>query len=70
MANITMRNIYDELKETLLLSWVDDDYMDQETLFKLQDKIADLTLKVALRCGEGKDLVATFPWLYHINTVD
>lgn len=60
-------NIYDELKTIQTMLWEHDDLMTQETLFDLQEKVADLTLKVAQASGKTDDLVNTFPWLYRIK---
>ena len=59
--------MYEELKEIQNLLWKHDDLMDQETLFKLQDKVADLTLKVARSEGRIVDLVDSFKWLYGVE---
>lgn len=59
-----MKEVYEDLKELQLLVWSGDDLMSQDTLFEIQDKLADLTLNVAVAAGRDEDLVATFPWLY------
>lgn len=41
--------MYEKLKEILTLAWKDDDRMDQETLFELQEKIAELLFEVAVK---------------------
>lgn len=64
---MTMNEVYDALKEIQLLAWSGDDLLSQDTLFEIQDKLADLTLKAAVSAGRGKDLAATFPWLYTIE---
>ena len=56
--------MYNELKEILKLSFKDDDRMDQDTLFDLQDRITDLTLRIAQKENKTDDLVKSFPWLY------
>jgi len=56
--------MYNELKELLKLTFKDDDRMDQDTLFDLQDRITDLTLRVAQKENKTDDLVKSFPWLY------
>lgn len=56
--------MYNELKELLRLSFKDDDRMDQDTLFELQDKITELTLQVAQKENKTNDLVKSFHWLY------
>ncbi len=60
-------NIYDELKTIQAMLWTDDDHVPQDVLFELQDKVADLTLKVAQASGKTDDLLNTFPWLYKRN---
>lgn len=60
-------NIYDELKTIQTMLWAEDDHVPQDVLFDLQDKVADLTLKVARLYGKTDDLVNTFPWLYRIK---
>jgi hypothetical protein len=56
--------MYDELKKIQKLLWKSDDRMDQETLFELQDYVAEVTLKVAQEENKDDDLVKSFPWLY------
>lgn len=65
---MTMNEVYEALKELQLLAWSGDDLLSQDTLFEIQDKLADLTLKVAVAAGMDKELAATFPWLYTIGT--
>ena len=59
--------MYVELKKIQEMLIEDDDYMSQERLFKLQDYVATLLLKVAEEEGKTKDLVKTFPWMYKIQ---
>lgn len=59
--------MYNELKEILKLSFKDDDRMDQDTLFDLQDRITDLTLRIAQKENKTDDLVKSFPWLYQVE---
>jgi len=61
---------YEKIKEIQQLLWKDDDRMDQETLFELQDGVADLALAIATDEGWEKDLVASFPWLYELKDGD
>lgn len=56
--------MYKELKEIQKLLWKDDDRMEQETLFDLQDYVAKLILKVAKEEGQLNDLLANFRFLY------
>ena len=56
---------YNKIKEIQHMLWFpDEDRMDQEILFELQEKMADLALAIATDEGQEEDLVATFPWLY------
>lgn len=55
---------YSKIKEIQQLVWKDDDRMDQETLFELQERVADLALAIATNEDETEDLVHTFPFLY------
>lgn len=61
---------YERIKEIQQMVWKDDDRMDQETLFELQDGVADLALAIATDEGCEKDLVASFPWLYELKGGD
>ena len=58
--------MYEKLEEIQRLLWREDDRMDQETLFELQDKVAELTMEVATQEGQETvdRLVSKFPWLY------
>jgi len=56
--------MYEELKKIQSLLWKDDDRMDQETLFELQDYVSKLILNVAKEENKTNDLVKSFPWLY------
>lgn len=56
--------MYDELKKVQSLLWKSDDRIDQETLFELQDYVAELILKVSQKENKTNDLVNSFPWLY------
>lgn len=61
---MTKQGIYAELKTIQKMAWRDDDMMRQETLFDLQDRLADLMLRLAQDCGTEQDLASSFPWLY------
>ena len=63
---MTSQYIFNELKQILALAWEDDDMMTQENLFLLQERLSDLTLKVAKNCGNTalNELVKLFPYLY------
>lgn len=57
--------MYKELKEIQKLIFKDDDRMEQDTLFDLQEKIALLTLQVAQQEEKTEDLIKSFKWLYN-----
>lgn len=57
--------MYQQLKEIQELVFKGDDRMDQDTLFELQEKIAELTLKVAQKEGKTEQLLKDFKWLYN-----
>jgi len=56
--------MYNKLKEILSLLWKHDDRMDQDTLFKLQDKMTKIILEVAKKENRTKDLLKSFPYLF------
>ncbi len=64
---MTLKNIYEELKTVQELAWEGDDLMSQDTLFEMQERLANLTLRVAQECGELRDLVKSFPYLYSLK---
>ena len=66
---MTKQEIYKELKTINALAWEDDDLMMQETLFELQEKVANLLLMVAQDIGNTalNDLVKSFPFLYSMK---
>jgi len=49
------------------IAWRDDDCMNQDTLFELQDKIAQLALRIASAEHKVDDLVSAFPWIYTVG---
>jgi len=57
--------MYEQLKEIQKLIFKDDDRMEQDTLFDLQEKIALLTLQVAQQEEKTEDLIKSFKWLYN-----
>ena len=61
--------MYEKLEKIQELLWRNDDLMDQETLFELQDYVAKLILEVAGKEGPKTvdRLVAKFPWLYTVK---
>lgn len=62
----SIEDIYNDLREIQNLVWQSDDLMAQDTLFEIQDKLADLMLKVAIAAGKEENLARSFPWLYRI----
>ena len=66
---MTNEKIYEQLKTVLSLAWRDDDRMTQDTLFRLQEHLANLTLAVAESIGDSalKDLCKAFPYLYNMR---
>lgn len=62
--------MYKELSDIQRLLWKNDDYMDQETLFELQEKMAELVLNIAIKEHKIIELLAEFPWLYETEAVN
>ena len=60
--NIAMNT--EKLLKILELVWQDDDMMNQDTLFELQDELSILALEVAIAEGKQAKLINKFPWLY------
>jgi len=58
---------YNKIKEILKLVWKGDDRIDQEDLFELQEKIADLTLEIAKKENKTDDMIENFKWLYVVE---
>lgn len=59
-----IHDIYDGMKEVLRLAWEGDDLMSQDTLFEIQDKLANLALITAVAARQEEDLVREFPYIY------
>lgn len=59
-----VHDIYDGMKEVLRLAWEGDDLMSQDTLFQIQDKLANLALLSAIAARQEEDLVREFPYIY------
>ena len=61
-----MNTLYEKLEQIQELLWKNDDRIDQETLFDVQDKFAKLILEVAVKDGTKTvdRLVKKFPYLY------
>ena len=66
---MTKEKIFEELKALNALAWEHDDLMTQETLFDLQEKLANLLLAVAQDMGNAalRDICKAFPYLYSIK---
>ena len=56
--------MYNELKELQKLMWKNEDMPDQEDWFEMQDLMAELVLKAAVKEKKTDDLIKTFPFLY------
>ena len=56
--------MYKELKKLQELMWKNEDMPDQEDWFEMQDLMAELVLKAAVREKKTDDLIKTFPFLY------
>ena len=57
-------NLYNDVKQIMKLVWKDDDMMEQDTLFRLQDYMKLLAYEIASREGKTDDLLKTFPLVY------
>ena len=65
---MTKTTIYNRLKNIQKLAWADGgDRMSQDTLFALQGALQDLLLDIATEYGMTKDLIQSFPYLYHVK---
>ena len=56
--------MYNELKKLQELMWKNEDMPDQEDWFEMQDLMAELVLKVAVKEKKTDDLIKSFPFLY------
>lgn len=56
--------MYNELKKLQELMWKNEDMPDQEDWFEMQDLMAELVLKAAVKEKKTDDLIKTFPFLY------
>lgn len=63
------KSLYEELIDIQKLLWRDDDMMEQDTLFEVQDKFANILLMIANKAGKVDELVKTFPWIYETKEV-
>ena len=50
--------------EILGLLWKNDDFLDQDDLYEVQEKTADLAWKLARTKEKRKILMDKFPWVY------
>ena len=56
--------MYKEIKKIQDMIWQDDDLMQQETLFELQEYAGNLLLKRAQKEDKTDDLLKSFPYMY------
>jgi len=61
---MTKKDILKRLIKVQKLLWNNDDLMNQETLFDLQDEVQTLVLKVAEDTNSTDIILKEFPWLY------
>jgi hypothetical protein len=61
---MTKKDILKRLIKVQKLLWKNDDLMNQETLFDLQDEVQTLVLKVAEDTNSTDIILKEFPWLY------
>ena len=57
--------MYEKLSKIQKLLWKDDDRISQETLFEIQERMAEVLLEVAKKEHKIDDLIKTFPWIYY-----
>ena len=62
-----MASYFKEICDVQKLLWANDDLMTQDILFQLQDKVANLALKIANSEKKGAELVKQFPFLYRMG---
>ena len=64
---MTKIELYHKIAEIQNTLWKDGgDLVDQETLYVLQEQIADLALRVAQDAHKTQDLLRAFPYLYEV----
>lgn len=56
--------MYNEVKKIQQMLWKNDDLLEQETLFDLQDYVGALLLKIAKSEDKTDDLLKSFPYMY------
>lgn len=61
---MTKKDILKRLIKVQKLLWNNDDLMNQETLFDLQDEVQTLVLKVAEDTNSTDIILKEFHWLY------
>jgi len=64
IINRRYKTMYNKLRDIQKLIFKGDDRMDQDDLFELQEKIAELTLEVAQKEEKTEQLIKDFKWLY------
>ena len=57
------RECFETLVKIFELIWKDDDLMEQDTLFTLQDLVSDALLRASNK-EWGAELVEKFPWAF------
>lgn len=58
--------MFETVVEILKLLWKNDDYLEQEDLFEIQDKTADLAWKMAEKSKKRRNLLSKeFPFLFN-----
>ena len=60
---MTERECFETLVKIFELIWKDDDLMEQDTLFTLQDLVSDALLRASNSEGNA-ELVEKFPWAF------
>ena len=56
--------VYNEVEKIQEILWRNDDMIDQEDLYELQELVANFALKVAENEGKVEQIVKKFPFLY------
>lgn len=59
--------IYKQVVKIQELIWQDDDCIEQENLFEVQELIAKLALDIATKEHKVEELVKQFPYLYELK---
>lgn len=69
MSRVQTAGYFGMICDIQKLAWKNDDRMDQETLFDLQDRIAEMALVIANNENRVDDLIKAFPWVYETKDV-